>query len=85
LVSYIPSKHMINSSFEEMYEEELKILGCHIVYAPATIYNENEFVRSGGGKKGKRKLRKVMNELKRMNTKLTKRLISPISQLKRTH
>ena len=57
-----------------MYEEELKILGIHIVYAPTTIYNEDESVKSGVGKKRKRKLRKVMNKLERMNTKLIKKI-----------
>ena len=75
----------INSSFEEMYEEELKILGIHFIYVPTIMYNKDEFVKSDGGKKSKRKLRKMMNKLKRMNTKLTKRLIYPISPLKRTH
>ena len=48
LVSYIPPKDMINSSFEEMYEEDLKILSIHIIYAPTTMYNKDEFVKSGG-------------------------------------
>ena len=56
---------MINSSFE-MYEEKLKILGIHIVYTPTIMYNEDEFVKSGGVKKSRRKLRKVMNKLERM-------------------
>ena len=76
---------MVNSSLEEMHEKKLKILGIHIVDAPTTMYNENEFVKSGGGKKSRRKLRKVMNKLERMNTKLTKRLTSLISPLKRIH
>ena len=33
LVSYIPSKEMVNSSFGEINEDELKILGIHVVYA----------------------------------------------------
>ena len=85
MLSYIPLKDMVNSSFEEMYEEELKILGIHIIYAPTTMHNKDEFVKSGGGKKSKRKLRKMMNKLEMMNTKLTKRLISLILPLKRTH
>ena len=84
LVSYIPPKDMVNPTFEEIYEEELKILGIHIVCAPTTMYNEDEFVKSGGGEKSRRKLRKVMNKLERMNTKLIKRLTSLISPLKRT-
>ena len=85
LVSYIPLKDMVNPSFEVMYEEELKILGIHIVYGPTTMYNKDEFVKSDRGKKSRRKLRKMMNKLERMNTKLTKKLTSPISPLKRTH
>jgi len=49
------------------------------------MYNDDEFMKSGGGKKSMRKLRKVMNKLERMNTKLTKRLTFPISPLKRIH
>jgi len=85
LVSYIPLKDMVNSSLEEVDKEKFKILGTHIVYAPNTIYNEDEFRKSGGGKNNKRKLRKVMNKLDKRNTKLTKRLTSPIPPLKRTH
>ena len=85
MVSYIPPKEMINSNLEEMYKEKLKILDIHIVYAPTTMYNEDEFVKSGEGKKSRRKLRKVMNKLERMNTKMTKKLTPPISPLKRIH
>ena len=70
MVSYIPSKDMVNSSLEEIYEEKLKILSIYIVYTPTTMYNEDEFVKSGGGKKSRRKLRKVMNKLERINNKL---------------
>ena len=45
--------------------------------------NENEFVKSGGEKK--RRKRKVMNKSERMRVKMTKRLTSLISPLKRTH
>jgi len=45
--------------------------------------NEDEFVKSGGEKKRRRG--KVMNKLERMRAKITKRLTSPISPLKRTH
>ena len=68
-----------------MYEEELKILGIHIVYALITMYNEDEFGKSGKGKKSRRKLRKMMNKLEMMNTKLTKRLTSPILPPKWTY
>ena len=72
LPSYIPPKDMVNPSFEEMYEKELKILGIHIIYMPITMYNEDEFVKSDGGKKSRRKMRKVINKLERMYKKLTK-------------
>jgi len=65
LVSYIPLKDMVNPSFE-MYEEESKILGIYIVYTPTTMYNKDEFVKSGGGKKSRKKLRKMMIMLERM-------------------
>ena len=72
LVSYIPPKDMVSPYFEEMYEKELKILGIHIVYAPTAMYNKDEFAKSGGRKMRRRKLRKLMKKLERMNTKLTK-------------
>ena len=84
LVSYVPPKDMVNSSLEEMYEEKFKILDIYMVYV-ATIMYKDEFGKSGGEKKSKKKLRKVMNKLERMNTKLIKRLTYPISSLKRTH
>ena len=31
LVSYIPPKDLVNSSFDEMYEDELIFLGIHVV------------------------------------------------------
>ena len=68
-----------------MFKENLKNLGIHIAYAPTLMYNEDEVEKSGGGKKCERKLRKVMNKLEMMNTKLTKRLTFPISPLKRIH
>ena len=63
LVSYIPPKDLVNSSFEEMYEDELIFLGIHV--APIILCdNEDEFVKSGGEKK--RRKRKVMNKLERI-------------------
>jgi len=49
------------------------------------MYNKDGFVKRGGGKKSRRKLRKVMNKLEKMNTKLIKRLTFLISPLKRIH
>ena len=66
-----------------MYEDELISLGIHV--APIILCdNEDVFVKSGGEKKRRRK-KKVMNKLERMRAKMTKRLTSPISPLKRTH
>ena len=82
MVSYIPVKDIVNSSFEKMYEDELIFLGIHVV--PIILCDkEDEFINSGGEKKRRRK-RKV-NKLERMRAKMTKRLISLISSLKRTH
>ena len=82
LVSYIPSKDIVNLSFEEMYEDELMILGIHV--APIILYdNKDEFVKIDGEKK--RRKRKVMNKLERMRAKMIKKLTSLISPLKRTH
>ena len=71
LVSYIPPKIIVNSNFEEMYEDELIFLGIHVT--PIILGdNEDEFVKSGGKKK-RRKKRKVMNKLERMRAKMTKK------------
>jgi len=83
LVSYVPPKDIVNSSFEEMYEDELIFLGIYVARI-ILCDNEDEFVKIGGEKKKKRK-RKVLNKLERMRAKMTKRLTSPISPLKRTH
>ena len=54
LVSYIPPKDIINSSFEEMYEVELIFLGIHVT--PIILCdNEDEFIKSDGKKKRRRK------------------------------
>jgi len=81
VISY-PPKDIVNSSFKEMYEDELIFLGIYV--APIILCdNEDEFVKSGGEKK--RRKRKVMNKLERMRARITKRLISLISPLKRTY
>jgi len=65
-----------------VYEDELIFLGIHV--APIILYdNEDELVKSSGEKK--RRKRKVMNKLKRMRGKTTKRLTSLILPLKRIH
>ena len=44
MVSYIPPKNIVNSSFEEMYEDELIFLDIHV--APIILCeNEDEFVK----------------------------------------
>ena len=74
---------MANSSFEEIYEDELKILGIHAVYTLIVFFDDDdEFMKSGRWKKSRRKLR---NKFKRMNIKMTKRLISPLCPIKITH
>ena len=83
MVSYIPLKDKVSSSFEEIYEDELIFLGINVALI-ILCDNEDEFVKSGGEKKRWRK-RKVMNKLERMRAKMTKRLTSLISPLKRTH
>ena len=82
MVSYIPPKDIVNSSFEEMYEDELIFLYIHVAQI-ILCDNENEFVKSGREKKRKKK--KVMKKFESMRAKITKRLTSPISPLKRTH
>ena len=69
----------LNSSFEEMYEDELIFLGIHVTHI-ILCDNDDEFVKSGGEKR--RRKSKVMNNLERMRAKMTKRLISLISPLK---
>ena len=68
-----------------MFEDELKFLDIHIVDDSIEMYDDNQFLRSISGEKSRWRLRKVMNTLERMNTKITKRLTSPISPMKRTH
>jgi len=53
------------------------------VDTPIMQCDNDKFVRRKSEKK--RRLRKVKNKLERMRTKITKRLTSPISPLKRTH
>ena len=75
LVSYTPPKEMVNLCFEEIYRDELKIIGIHVVYAPIVFFDDDdEFMKSGKMKKSRRKLRKLRNKLERMNNKITKRL-----------
>ena len=67
LVSYTPLKEIVNSIFEEIYEDELKISGIHVVYAPKVFFDDDdEFMKSGREKKSRRKLRKLRNKLERM-------------------
>ena len=51
MVSYIPPKDIVYSSFEKMYEEELKILDIHIVYVPTIMYKKDGSLKSDRGKK----------------------------------
>ena len=82
MVSYIPPKDIVYSSFEKISEDELIFLGIHV--APIILCNnEDKFVKIDEEKK--RRKRKVMKKLERMRAKMTKRLTSPISPLKRTH
>ena len=86
MVSYTPPKEMVNSSFEEIDVDELKILGIHVVYATIVFFDDDdEFMKSERGKKSRMKLRKLRNKLERMNIKMTKRLVSPLCPIKRTH
>jgi len=80
--NYTPSKEIVDISFKVMLSSKF-FLSIHVVDAPIKMY-DNQFVRSRSGK-NRRKLRKILNKLKRMNGKMTKRLTSPISPLKRTH
>jgi len=85
LVSYTPPKKIVDLSFEVMFEDKLKFLSNHIVDTPIDLCDNDQFVKSKSEKNSKKRLRKVMNKLEKMNTKLTKRLTSPICPLKRTH
>ena len=49
------------------------------------ICNDDQSVRSEDEKIIRRRLRKITDKLERMRDKMTKRLTSPISSLKRTH
>ena len=54
LVSYIPPKDIVNSSFEEMYEDELIFLGIYVALK-ILFDNEDEFIKSDGEKKRRRR------------------------------
>jgi len=56
-----------------MFEDELKFLGIHVVDALIKMCDDDQFVRSRSGKKNRRKLRKVLNKLERINGKMTKK------------
>ena len=77
LVSYSPPKKIGDPSFEVMFEDELRYLDIHIMDDPIKMYDDDQ-LRSRSGKKSRMRLRKVMNKLERMNTKITKRLTSLI-------
>ena len=63
------------------FKDKLIFLGIHV--EPIILCdNKDEFLKSDGEKKRRRK---VMNKFERMRAKMTKRLTSPISPLKRTH
>ena len=66
LVSYTPPKKIVDLSFEVMFEDELKFIGNHIVDTPTVLCENDEFVRRYGTKR-RRRWRKVMNKLERMN------------------
>ena len=85
LISYSPPKKIVDPSFEMMYEDELKFLSNHNVDNPIDLCDGDQFVKSRSGKTSRRRLRKVMNKLERMNAKIIKKLTSLISPLKRTH
>ena len=72
LFSYIPPKDIVNLSFEKIYEDKLMFLGIHVV--PIILCdNEDEFVKSCGERKRRRK-RKVMNKLEWMRAKIKKKI-----------
>jgi len=85
LVSYTPSKKIVDLSVEMMFENKLKFIGINVVNAPFEMCDDDQFVKSRSRKKSRRRLRKVKNKLGRMIAKMTKKLTSPISLLKRTH
>ena len=70
LVSYIPPKDIVYSSFEKMYEDELIFLGIHV--APIILCNNEEKIVKSGGEKKRSIKRKVMNKLERMRAKIMK-------------
>ena len=59
LVSYTPSKAIIDLSFGIMFEDALKFLGNHIMDTPIMQYGNDKFVRRKGEKKSKWRLRKL--------------------------
>jgi len=85
LVSHTPLMRIVYLSFEVIFEDELKFLGDHIEDTTIKLIDDSEFFRSKRRKKNMRKVRNVRNNMVRMKAKLTKRLSSIKSPLKRTH
>ena len=48
LVSYTPLKKIVDLSFEVMFEDELKLVGNHIMDTPIILCENNEFMRRYG-------------------------------------
>ena len=59
-VRYSPPKEIGDTSFEVMFENELRFLDIYIVDDPIEICDDDQFIRRNG-KKNRRRLRKVMN------------------------
>ena len=85
LVHYTPPKKIVDLSVEMIFKDKLKFSGNHNVDTLIMLCDNDEFVRRMCEKKSMRRWRKVLNKLERMRVKMTKRLTSPISPLKRIH
>jgi len=68
LISYSSPEEIGDTSFEVVIEDELKLLGNHIVDTPIMQCDNDKFVRRKSGKKNKRRLMKVKNKLERRGT-----------------
>ena len=83
LVKYTPPGESVDLSFEKMYETELEFLGIHSEEVSTKKCDNDQFLNNGCKNMRKESLKKV--RLGRKRAKMTKRLVSPLCPIKRTH
>jgi len=66
LVHYTPPKKIVDMSVEVIFKYKLKFLGNHNKDTPIMLCDNDEFMRIMCEKKSRRRWRKMMNKLERM-------------------